>query len=158
MLVDLKNNYKLYHGYQVYPNGTVVSPGGKKIKKYSLQYIDSHVYLYIDGKYKRKKLISIMYECFKDDFDKDKIVWFKDGNKKHVYIDNLIQMDKREYMLKVWNASNYNRILSENDIKAIEQEYNSLHKRYSATSSFEIIANMRGISKSTVRKVILGIY
>lgn len=90
----------LYHGYQIYRDGRIISKSGKEISSYFFTYANSHVSLTIDGKKVKKNKAILIYNLFSDTpLDTTMYVLrFKDGDTSNAAYDNLYLISRREYL------------------------------------------------------------
>lgn len=166
LLSQIGTDYKIFYGYRVYKNGDVFSPTGKKLRRITVNYEDSHVLLFINGKHIKKRAATLIYMMFHDDYDPKKIVWFIDGNTKNITLNNLIQITRREY-LELKNIKEQMKIFSRIESENIKKEYiNSLNANLKKDSgklmcphlSYSKLAKKYNCSLSTIQKIINGSY
>lgn len=90
----------LYHGYQIYRDGRIISKSGKEISSYFFTYANSHVSLTINGKTVKKNKAILIYNLFSETpVDTTLYVLrFKDGDSSNASFDNLFLVSRKEYL------------------------------------------------------------
>ena len=158
----VKENFKLYFGYQVYPDGRFFKNG--ELLKYQK---NGQIYLTVKGECKRIQGVSILYSVFKRNgipLRRDEIIVFRDGNKEHRNIENLDCMSKKDYDRMV-GRKNPPKVLTDEEVLEIKNAYSESKKKQKLETrnqepsiSYRKLAKKYGVHFTTIQRVIQGSY
>ena len=154
-------NYKEFHGYLIYENGTVIGLQGRPIK------VRNHegrleVKLHIDNKRKIYILPRLMYYLFHgfDIDDKNLCVIHKDDNKLNTHIQNLELVERKEIIQGEGHRKRAK--LTDEQIQEIKEQYvrsspGANQYNGKAGMSLNDLALKYGVSKSNIYHIIKGL-
>lgn len=116
----------LYHGYQIFRNGDVYAPNGRKIPIGTNRDLSRYVILSINSVKKRKiNIARLIYSIFSGQkLTMKEMVRFKDDNPDHLQFENLYVIHRKEYYKKN-NISvvSSSKMMDEQTVEKIKKEY-----------------------------------
>ena len=160
-ITDKENYFKLYYGYEVYPDGRFVKNG--EILKYQK---NGQINLTVKGESKRIQGVRVLYSVFKRGgvpLERNEIIVFIDGNKEHRNIENLDCVSKKEYD-KMIGRKNPPRVLTDAEVEEIRNLYELKNEQKLKTGnqtpsiSYRKLAKKYGVHFTTIQSVIQGSY
>lgn len=144
-------------GYKVFENGVIKGKNGFEMKQSrQIKVFYNNSCFYVD------RARFIYYAFHQDSFDmhdKKYVIKFKDNNKHHYHINNLIAVPKS---LLLQGENNVNAKLSDSDINRIKIIYNqNKDKKENKNNpmskiSYRRLADMYGVSHSMIGGIIKG--
>lgn len=140
----------LYHGYQVYRNGRILSKRGREIKSYYFTYPNSHVSLTIDGKVVKKNKALLIYSLFSgtpvDTYLY--VLQFRDGDTSNASFDNLYLKTKQDYYRECKKSGRGHNRFDEKTKKKIRKDYRERNL------SFRALCEKYNCSILTVQRIV----
>lgn len=153
-------DFRMYHGYKIYKDGTIVGKYGKTISK-RVRNGRYEVKLIIDGERKYMILSRLMYWLFVENFDLDNknlCVSAKDDDFLNVHPDNLY-LEERKNLIQGEKHKKRSKLTDE-QIQEILETYkpNPMGaNQYSENNvSYAKLAEKYGVSKANIAMVIKG--
>lgn len=156
-----KDNFKLYYGYEVYPDGRFVKNG--QVLRYQK---NGQINLIVKGESKRIQGVRVLYSVFKRDgvpLERNEIIVFIDGNKEHRHIDNLDCVSKKDYDRMI-GRKKPPRVLTDAEVEEIKNLYEKKDEPKQETGnqipsiSYRTLAKKYGVHFTTIQRVIQGSY
>lgn len=140
----------LYHGYQIYRDGRIISKAGREIKSYYFTYANSHVSMSINGKIVKKNKAILIYNMFSETpVDTTLYVLrFKDGDTSNAAYDNLCLVSRKDYLSKCRENGRGQNRFDDRKKEQIRREYEQ------GSSSLREMSTKYKCSLLTIQKII----
>lgn len=149
-------NYKIFHNYKIYKNGTIINKFGNKLKL-RIKNNKYEVKLTINSERKNFIVSRLIYYVFLpfDIIDKNLCISYKDNNSLNIHLDNLYLIHRKDLIQGEKHKTI--AILTDQQIKEIKELYKgkSGNNQYDKQNySLQDLANMYNVTKGNIASIV----